>query len=148
MIQTKKMIIFITIIGTFSLLQASDSGEKVPPKASYGQLLSNLVKETISTPESYKGREVMSFVSLALSGAGSAYAAYQLYKRIKEASETLTEFEKGKKLDLRLLPRYFIKTLLALGGLGVSSLILYHSWQQLKDPEIYNRYRWTSDWNT
>ena len=138
MIKTKKIIIFITIISTFSLLQASNSVKEVS-KASYGQMFSNFVKETLSSPESYKGRTAIAFVSLILSGAGSAYATYQLYKRVKEASETLTEFEKNgsKNLNVRLFPRYFIKTLLTLGGLGVSSLILYYSWQQFNNPIIY-----------
>jgi len=139
MINMNKVIIFITTIGVFSLLQASHSAKEVP-KVSYGQMFSNFVKETLSTPETYKERKVLSFVSLALSGAGSAYAVYQLYKRAKEAAGTLTEFEKGEKLDLKLLPRYFIKTLLTLGGLGVSSLILYHSWQQFNKSGWVNPY--------
>lgn len=143
MVKTNKIIILIAIIATFSLLQASNN----EPKTSYRQMFSNFVKETLSSPETRKGREATAFVSLALSGAGAVYAMYQLYKRIKEASASLSQFEKGEKLDIRLLPRYFIKTLLTLGGLGVSSLILYHSWQQLKNPEIYQN-RWSSDWNT
>lgn len=136
-----KRTFFIAILCSGAILQISGS-KKDTPQPSYTEMFSNVVKEALSSPEGKYGRLAMTLVSLALSGAGSTYAVYQLYKRIKEASETLTEFEKNgsKNLNFRLFPRYFIKTLLTLGGLGVSSVILYHTWQQLMDPTIYKNF--------